>query len=396
MAHEGIGRRIAAYRRRHGISQTALAGLVGRSESWLGQVERGIRTVDRFSVLVDLAEILQVEVADLVGRPWRLAPTGGPLIDGLDAIRWALTDYPSITGAEPTPALGEQALDQLIDQCHRAYQAARYEQVIDRLPTLIAAVDHHPASYRYVAAYTVAAKLVTKLGSADLAWIAADRAARAAGDVDGTAGPVSRGLAAYQVVCALLRADQNAHAEQIAVRAAESLQPLSPETDTELTAVCGSLWLIAAVIAARRANRGEAWARLGYADRLAAHIPAGAENSVWSGFCSPNVQLHRVSVATELGDPVEALREAQNVDLDALPEGLRSRRAQVHVDLAWAQVQRRRDDQAVDQLLAATVVAPDILRFSVQARELSRELINRGRAKFADLDEVARRAAILV
>ncbi|WP_428983209.1 helix-turn-helix transcriptional regulator [Phytohabitans maris] len=41
-----VGERIAAYRRRRGLSQAALAGLVGRSELWLSQVERGIRSVD--------------------------------------------------------------------------------------------------------------------------------------------------------------------------------------------------------------------------------------------------------------------------------------------------------------------------------------------------------------
>ena len=50
-----IGERIAIYRRRRGISQTVLAGLVGRSESWLSQVERGARSVDRLSVLIDMA-----------------------------------------------------------------------------------------------------------------------------------------------------------------------------------------------------------------------------------------------------------------------------------------------------------------------------------------------------
>lgn len=37
-----IGERIAIYRRRRGLTQLVLAGLIGRSESWLSQVERGI------------------------------------------------------------------------------------------------------------------------------------------------------------------------------------------------------------------------------------------------------------------------------------------------------------------------------------------------------------------
>jgi transcriptional regulator with XRE-family HTH domain len=70
------------YRRRRGLSQAALAGLIGRSESWLSQVERGIRSVDRLSVLLDMAKILHVDVESLIGRPWQLAPNGGAVAHG--------------------------------------------------------------------------------------------------------------------------------------------------------------------------------------------------------------------------------------------------------------------------------------------------------------------------
>lgn len=97
MTSDGAGRRIAIYRRRRGLSQVALAGLVGRSESWLSQVERGVRSVDRMSVLLDLSRVLDVEVELLIGTPWRLAPNGGARSDGLATIRDALTRYANIT-----------------------------------------------------------------------------------------------------------------------------------------------------------------------------------------------------------------------------------------------------------------------------------------------------------
>jgi transcriptional regulator with XRE-family HTH domain len=62
----GRGQRIARACRR-GLSQAALAGLVGRSESWLSQVERGLRKVDSHTVLISLAEVLRVDVTDLTG-----------------------------------------------------------------------------------------------------------------------------------------------------------------------------------------------------------------------------------------------------------------------------------------------------------------------------------------
>jgi transcriptional regulator with XRE-family HTH domain len=70
MADGSMGERIAAYRRRRGMSQAALAGLVGRSESWLSQVERGLRSVDRLSVLLDMSRVLHVDVDSLICWPW--------------------------------------------------------------------------------------------------------------------------------------------------------------------------------------------------------------------------------------------------------------------------------------------------------------------------------------
>jgi transcriptional regulator with XRE-family HTH domain len=64
--HSGFGTYLCRLRRSRGLSQTALAGLVGRSESWLSQVERGLRPVDRLSVLAELARVLRVDLATLL------------------------------------------------------------------------------------------------------------------------------------------------------------------------------------------------------------------------------------------------------------------------------------------------------------------------------------------
>ena len=67
LAGEAAGQRIAQARRRRGLSQAILAGLVGRSESWLSQVERGKRGIDSHSVLTRLAQILRVDIAEITG-----------------------------------------------------------------------------------------------------------------------------------------------------------------------------------------------------------------------------------------------------------------------------------------------------------------------------------------
>ena len=83
---ETAGQRIARARRRRGLSQAVLAGLVGRSESWLSQVERGKRGVDSHSVLVRLAEVLRVDIEELTGsanrdETGRRAHPAAPLIE---------------------------------------------------------------------------------------------------------------------------------------------------------------------------------------------------------------------------------------------------------------------------------------------------------------------------
>src|SRR5438270_1798725 len=64
-----IGERVAWYRRRRGMSQEALAGLVGRTGDWLGKAENNRIELDRLSVLRRLADALDIGLGDLIGEP---------------------------------------------------------------------------------------------------------------------------------------------------------------------------------------------------------------------------------------------------------------------------------------------------------------------------------------
>jgi transcriptional regulator with XRE-family HTH domain len=396
-----IGERIAAYRRRRGLSQAVVAGLAGRSESWLSQVERGVRSVDSLSVILDLAAALRVEPAQLIGRPWRLAPNGSPTADGLEEVRGFFTRHDDLLGTTEEP-VDLVDLRTRIARTHRNYQAARYDTVVRDVAPMLAGVN---SAYRqaigsrdtelalgYVSAYVVAAKLMTKLGATDLAMLAADRAANTALETD---SGVARGMAAYQVACALLRADRSDEAEHLAVGMAEQLEARARSDRPTTVSVAGALWLIAAVIAARKTERTDAWDRLDSADRLAGLLGEDA-NHAWTAFGPTNVKLHRISVATEMGDAAEAIRLAADLDADQFPEGLISRRAQVHLDLAWAQAQRKRDAEAILHLLEAERTAPEAVRYNVVVRELVREMLARaGRSQTSALADLASRAGIL-
>jgi transcriptional regulator with XRE-family HTH domain len=297
-----IGERIRIYRGRRGLSQKELAGLVGRSESWLSQVERGVRDVDRFSVLVDIAQVLKTNVQTLAGTRMEYAPNGDVQVDGVDAVAAALTVYPALEGLTDTSAASRDDVERLCDAAHYRYQAADYAATARMLPTLLHTVDslvataHGEELERALAAqhsaYQVTAKLLTKTGDGHLAWVAADRSATAATRLGSSA---LKGLAAYQVVCALLKLDRITDAERVALASAEHIDDDSP---LGLSAQ-GALFLVSAVIAARRGDRRSATERLRRAQYLADALGEDA-NHGWTAFGPTNVALHQVSVATEL------------------------------------------------------------------------------------------------
>lgn len=120
-----IGERVAAYRRRRGLSQVTPAGLVGRSESWLSQVERGRRDIDSLTVIRDLATALDVAPDALIGVNLP-APTLGAGHSATAAIRAYVDGYNQVLTTPPTPdATTAQLLDEAED-LNSCYQAARY------------------------------------------------------------------------------------------------------------------------------------------------------------------------------------------------------------------------------------------------------------------------------
>ncbi len=399
VALEGpIGDRIRIYRGRRGLSQKELAGLIGRSESWLSQVERGVRSVDRFSVLVDIAQVLKTNVQTLAGTRMEYAPNGDAHVDGIDDMSAALTAYPSLGPTDASTESRPEDTERLCAEAHARYQSADYVAAARILPGLIGTVDTAVINASGEAlrqaltlqhrTYIVTAKLLTKTGDAHFAWLAADRAATAAARLD---SPALKALAAYQVTCALLELDRIGDAERIALATAENV-----DDDTPLAiSAQGALFLIAAVIAGRRNDRKAATERLRRAQYLADALGEDA-NHGWTAFGPTNVAIHQVAVATELGDAETAIEHAEQINTSNLPEVLRSRRAQVHLDAAWAYAQKKNDAAAVINLMETERVAPQVIRYNFVARDILRTLLKRERRTATPgLRALAARAGLL-
>ncbi|WP_232433829.1 helix-turn-helix domain-containing protein [Salinispora arenicola] len=88
-----IGERVAWYRRRRGLSQEVLAGLIGRTADRLAKVENNRIDLDRLSVIESLAEALDISLDDLLGEPSLLDWTTDSGTHTVPALRAALMRY---------------------------------------------------------------------------------------------------------------------------------------------------------------------------------------------------------------------------------------------------------------------------------------------------------------
>ncbi|WP_229405443.1 helix-turn-helix domain-containing protein [Micromonospora sp. NBRC 110038] len=176
-----VGRRVAYWRGRRRLSQQMLADRLGKSKSWVDKVERGVRALDRVSTLHDIAAVLRIDAAVLLGRDARPAEAT-ERTEGVERIRAALSAYEITLGrATQRPAVLADWLARQVGHGWVTYQHARYPQLVDLLPPLLADAQRtharDPATGRgpLVEAYRITAALLVKVGEADLAWLATDR-----------------------------------------------------------------------------------------------------------------------------------------------------------------------------------------------------------------------------
>ncbi|MFG2095776.1 helix-turn-helix domain-containing protein [Streptomyces sp. NPDC048612] len=91
---------------RRGMSRTVLAGLLGKSPSWVKQVEGGRLQMPKLPMVLRIAEAPRVpSLADLVGsRATSISLFAGPGHARLPQVRDALNTYPLTTVRQAPPA----------------------------------------------------------------------------------------------------------------------------------------------------------------------------------------------------------------------------------------------------------------------------------------------------
>lgn len=373
-----IGERVAWYRRRRGMSQEVLSGLVGRTEDWLQKAENNRIQLDRLSLIRSLAEALDVSVGDLLGEPTLLEWTAESTVQTVPALRAALMDYSQLSPVLSTGHVGGepislQALQRQVTEIFTAYQGSRFGYVTARLPRLlkdaiVASRAYDGADLRAVRiqlalCYQAAASVLTKLGEADLAWVAAERGLR---EAELASDPIILGSLLRSVTHSLLATGQFTPAMHLVERASGVLRPELTTADGRLLSVYGSLFLAGAMAASRNEDRATTRTFLDEAQR-AADLQGRDANHLWTAFGPTNVAIHRVNTAMELGDVQLALDLGPEIDTSALPIERQVRHA---LDLARAYSMRNRVDAALEVVLDAERIAPEQVRHHYISRQL--------------------------
>lgn len=395
---DALAERVSFHRRRLGLSQVEFAATIGRSESWVSQVERGARRIDRLSVLQKLADALGVSVTELRGDEEAETEETGEKPEAFEELRLALTGHPAVSavldGDENGGSIDLEVLRRRQEPVWTLTHETRYGELAPLLTELLPALElaarkattseEREEAHRLLAdTYQAASAMLAKLSENDAAWVAADRATFTA---ERSGDPLLVTASLFRMAHVFMSLRQLGQAQQAAEAASNALEPRTGDgADAEELSLYGALQLVLSVVAARDNDRSRAHAHLDKA-RQAADRLGEDRNDFGTEFGPTNVAIHAVGIAVELGDAGAALDLAADVKKSALsPE----RRARFLIDVARAQVMRRHTGEALASLRQAEDLTPEQVRSLKPAREVATELIqlagNRARPELREL-----------
>ncbi|MFI5933192.1 helix-turn-helix domain-containing protein [Actinoplanes sp. NPDC051494] len=398
-----IGRRVAYWRGRRKMSQQVFADRLGKSKSWVDKVERGVRRLDKFSVVYEIADVLAIDVTLLLGKDVERRPEALNCIDQVEVeeIRAALERYDQMSAffhpVPQAPPLTE--MRKAVSHAWLTYQHAKYGVLARKLPQLLrdaqAADSAHAggeeardAAHLLGQVYQIASSALRKVGEHELSWLAADRSiavSQRAGD------QLLAGMASHRVGMALLSLGRVRSALEVNVNIANRLAPVSSEAATpERLSVYGLLLLTGAMAAARIGDSATVRDLVSGAEQAAGAL-GGDYNYYWTSFGPTNVELHRAAAAVELGDGGKAIETHEAIDRECFAAMLPERRAHHFLDIARGYTQLGNVEKASEMLLEGDRLAPAEIRCRPLAHEVISDVLRRTRgtppAPIAELAE---------
>ena len=381
-----VGRRVAAWRRRRGMTRQTFADLCGRSLSWVDKIESGERALLRLPMVERVAEVLNVSMETLTGGS--SPTTDGQCLDAFEvkAIRCALQRYQAITIVHRPPAQNEPPpLAQLglqVTYAWTSFQNAHYPVLGQVIPSLLrntqdavtywSNLDDNGLQARTLLSqtYQVTASTLWKLKETDLAWLAAERGLTVA---EQTGDSLLISDAARRVAHGLMNLGQRSESLELLLADVDRLEPGVGTGSAEYLSLYGMLFLLGSVVAARDGKAGIAQDLLAEGATIAARLGAD-RNERYTAFGPTNVLLHRISALIEAGNHGGAVEVATHVTPDGLAALPRERRANFLIDTARCSFQVGQHGPAVVAVLEADGMAADEVRCRPLAIDLVRQL----------------------
>jgi transcriptional regulator with XRE-family HTH domain len=385
-----IGRRVAYWRNRRRMSQQLFADRLAKSKSWVDKVERGVRRLDRFSVIYEIADVLQLDVQVLLGRDPSRRPDSVNCVDQVEVIeiRSALERYDrtSTFFSPPADAPALPELRKAVGHAWLTFQHSKYGVLARMLPKLLRDAQAGSASYTGEAGrdaahllgqvYQIASSTLRKLGEHDLAWLAADRSIMVCHRAE---DDLLSGLATTRVANALCAMGRFRTALEINVNIAGQIAPGQGRDATPpRLSVYGLLLLQGAIAAARLGDSATVRDLLGGAEEAAKQL-GGDDNHYWTNFGPTNVAIHRVAADVEMGEGGRAVEAHEAIDPLCFGAMMPERRAQHFLELARGLAQIGDVARASEALIDADRLAPSEIRCRPIAHELVTDVLRRTR-----------------
>jgi transcriptional regulator with XRE-family HTH domain len=371
------GRRIAQFRKLGRLTQQQLSARAGYALSTVRAVEQE-RLPASPAFVAAAARALGRDVVEINGQPY-----GDPLAAPSDADHWAVPDlrralveYDDCQFDGRLPTLDE--IDVELEAIKQLYGRANFREVTARLPDLLlrlqCAADAQPVGERrergyamLTLAYGKALGTLYKFGYLDLAGIATERVRWAASQ---SGDPLWSVIAEFYRSLLLLFSGAYGTGLQVIDRAYARTEGLPGSPG--LCAVRGALHLRAALLSARASDRDAAESRLREARGLAQLVEEASPNYYDTAFRPSNVDIHSVTVPTDLCDGTTAVTRARSV---VLPPTVKPTRAGHYwVDLARAWHLHGNHQQTLAALNKARQIAPQLTRYHPQVHETIRVL----------------------
>lgn len=385
-----IGTRIRYWRRRRGgMTQAALAGLAGVSQSYISQLEAGHKGIERRSTLVAIAGALQVSVADLLGQPGD--PTD-PLKAGaaaaVPAIRVALIEIDE--GERRTPTRHPDEMAAAVAHLADLRARSEYATMAALLPgMLLDAAAHEPLTLAEVGHTT--SECLSSLGYRDMAMFAARVALHAAQEAN---SPAWIGSTRF-VYTLSLPIEAAPTTSRVANKAVAALQ--GQAADTDVRQMLGQLHMSASLVCAVDQRPDDATAHLREAEREAATLgdPEDGVGFNALAFGPTNVGLWQMAVETELGEYGRVIELAKTIEPRRLRMANRHQAYWLHLGRALAH-SGKTDREALIAFMNAERAAPVPFSLNTMARDSVVSMVHRARRRSVsnDLRMIAHRLGV--